>query len=45
MDGKIEEQLDLLNQVYPVLVDLAVNWSFKLLGAVVVIIAGFMIGR
>jgi small conductance mechanosensitive channel len=45
MDGKIEEQLDLINQVYPVLVDLAVNWSFKLLGAVVVIIAGFMIGR
>ena len=45
MDGKLEEQLDLINQVYPVLVDLAVNWSFKLLGAVVVIIAGFMIGR
>ena len=45
MENEITEKLDLLNQVYQLLVDLAVNWSFKLVGAIFVIIAGFLVGR
>lgn len=45
MNEEIGESLDLINQVYQLLVDLAVNWSFKLVGAVIVLIAGFMVGR
>jgi small conductance mechanosensitive channel len=45
MTEEITEQMALLNQVYEVLVNLAVNWSFKLVGAVIVLIAGFLVGR
>jgi small conductance mechanosensitive channel len=45
MEQEITEQLDVINQVYQVLVDLAVNWSFKLVGAIIVVIAGFLVGR
>jgi len=45
MEEKLSSQIDLLNQVYQTLVNLAVNWSFKLVGAVIVVIAGFIIGR
>jgi len=45
MEGDTSDQLDVLNQVYQLLVDLAVNWSFKLIGALVVLAAGFMVGR
>lgn len=45
MQEEINEQLNLLNQVYELLIDLAVNWSFKLFGAMVVLCAGFVIGR
>jgi len=45
MEEEIGGQLDLINQVYQLLVDLAVNWSFKLVGALVVLAAGFMVGR
>ncbi len=45
MENEFAEQLDLLNQIYQVIVDLAVNYSFKLLGAVLVVIAGIWVGR
>ncbi len=45
MEEEFAEQLDLLNQIYQVIVDLAVNYSFKLLGAVLVVIAGIWVGR
>lgn len=45
MQQELNEQLDLINQVYELLIDLAVNWSFKLVGAVLVVIAGFIVGR
>ncbi len=45
MEEEFAEQLDLLNQIYQVIVDLAVNYSFKLLGAVRVVIAGIWVGR
>jgi small conductance mechanosensitive channel len=45
MDEELTEKLDLINQVYQLLVDLAVNWSFKLVGAILVLIAGFIVGR
>ena len=45
MQEEISEQLDLINQVYELLIDLAVNWSFKLVGALIVLIAGFIVGR
>jgi len=45
MEEELAGQLDLINRVYELLIDLAVNWSFKLLGALVVLIAGFMVGR
>lgn len=40
----MQEQIDLINQVYEILVNFAVNYSFQLLGAVVVLIAGFIVG-
>lgn len=45
MQEEINEQVNLINQVYELIIDLAVNWSFKLLGAMVVLCAGFIIGR
>ncbi len=45
MEEEFAEQLDLLSQIYQVVVDLAVNYSFKLLGAVLVIFAGIWVGR
>jgi len=45
MQEELNEQLDLINQVYELLIDLAVNCSFKLFGALVVLIAGFIVGR
>ena len=45
MQEELNEQLDLINQVYELLIDLAVNWSFKLVGALIVLIAGFIVGR
>lgn len=45
MEEELTEKLDLINQVYQLLVDLAVNWSFKLVGAIFVLIAGFIVGR
>jgi small conductance mechanosensitive channel len=40
----LEEQLDLVQQVYELIVNFAVTYSFQLLGAVVVLIAGFIVG-
>ncbi len=45
METELSQQMELLTQVYQLLVDLAVNWSFKLVGAVLVLIAGFIVGR
>ena len=45
MEEELADQLDLISEVYQLLVNLAVNWSFKLLGAVIVLIAGFIVGR
>ncbi len=41
----LEAQLDLLTHLYQVGIDYLVGYSFQILSAVVVIIAGFMIGR
>ena len=45
LQEELSGQLDLINQVYGVLVDLAVNYSFKLVGALIVLIAGIIVGR
>ena len=45
MKEELTEHVELLNDVYALLIDLAVNWSFKLIGAVLVLIAGFIVGR
>jgi len=40
----MEEQLDLVNEVYQLIVNFLVNYSFQLLGAVLVLILGFIVG-
>ena len=40
----MQEQLDPINQVYQIVINFSVNYSFQLLGAVLVLIAGFIIG-
>lgn len=40
----MEEQLDLVQQVYELIVNFAVTYSFQLLGAVVVLVVGFIVG-
>ena len=45
LDTQIQEQLTLLNHLYEVAIDYMVGYSFQLLGALVVIIAGFFIAR
>jgi small conductance mechanosensitive channel len=40
----VEEQLDLIQQVYELIVNFAVNYSFQLVGAILVLIAGFIVG-
>jgi len=45
LEAELKEQMNLVNQVYELLIELALNWSFKLLGAMVVIAAGFLVGR
>ncbi|MEM7366150.1 MAG: mechanosensitive ion channel family protein [Pseudomonadota bacterium] len=40
----MQEQLDLINQVYEIVINFAVNYSFQLFGALLVLIAGFIVG-
>lgn len=40
----MQEQLGLVEEVYSLIVNFAVTYSFQLLGAVVVLIAGFVVG-
>ena len=40
----MQEQLDPINQVYQIVINFSVNYSFQLLGAVLVLMAGFIIG-
>jgi small conductance mechanosensitive channel len=40
----VEEQLDLVQQVYELIVNFAVTYSFQLLGAAVVLVVGFIVG-
>lgn len=40
----MEEQLGLVQEIYSLVVNFAVTYSFQLLGAVVVLIAGFIVG-
>ena len=40
----MEEQLDLVTEVYQLIVNFLVNYSFQLLGAVLVLVLGFIVG-
>ncbi len=40
----MEEQLDLVQQVYELVVNFAVTYSFQLFGALLVVIAGYIVG-
>jgi len=40
----MQEQLDLIEQVYELIVNFVVAYSFQLLGAVLVLILGFLVG-
>ncbi len=40
----MEEQLDLVAEVYQLIVNFLVNYSFQLLGAVLVLVLGFIVG-
>ncbi len=41
---KVEEQIDLAQQVYQLVVNFLVTYSFQILGAIIVLIAGFIVG-
>jgi len=45
MDEKIAQQFDFITQIYQVALDYLVGYSFQLFGAVLVVIAGFIVGR
>ena len=40
----MQEQIDLIQQVYELIVNFVVAYSFQLLGAVLVLIFGFVVG-
>ncbi|TNF81448.1 MAG: mechanosensitive ion channel family protein [Gammaproteobacteria bacterium] len=40
----MEEQLDMVEEVYQLIVNFLVNYSFQLLGAVLVLVLGFVVG-
>ena len=40
----MEEQLDMVEEVYQLIVNFLVNYSFQLLGAVLVLALGFIVG-
>jgi small conductance mechanosensitive channel len=42
---QVEQQLELVQQIYQTLVDFLVGYSFQILGAIIVVIAGFLVGR
>ena len=42
---QIDGQLTLINEIYTVIIDYVVGYSFQLFGAVLVIIAGFIVSR
>ena len=41
---KMQEQLDLVGQVYQLVVNFLVSYSFQLIGAILVLIGGFIVG-
>ena len=41
---KMQEQLDLVGQVYQLVVNFLVSYSFQLVGAILVLIGGFLVG-
>ncbi|MEM9622164.1 MAG: mechanosensitive ion channel family protein [Pseudomonadota bacterium] len=45
MDERITQQFDFITQIYQVALDYLVGYSFQLFGAVLVIIAGLIVGR
>ena len=45
MEDNVEQQLELVQQIYQTLVDFLVGYSFQILGAIIVVIAGFLVGR
>jgi small conductance mechanosensitive channel len=45
MDDDVGQQLELVTQIYQTLVDFLVGYSFQILGAIIVVIAGFVVGR
>jgi small conductance mechanosensitive channel len=44
MEITVEKELELAQQAYDVIVNFVVNYSFQLIGAVIILIAGFVIG-
>lgn len=45
MQNQLAAPLDLVTTAYEILTELAINWSFKLVGAAVMLLAGFMVAR
>ena len=44
MEMTVEKELELAQQAYDVIVNFVVNYSFQLIGAVIILIAGFVVG-
>ena len=44
MEIAVEKELELAQQAYDVIVNFVVNYSFQLIGAVIILIAGFVVG-
>ena len=45
MNDDVGQQLELVTQIYQTLVDFLIGYSFQILGAIIVVIAGFIVGR
>lgn len=43
--GDLQDQVNLIQQVYQVAINFMVGYSFQILGAILVIVAGFLVGR
>jgi small conductance mechanosensitive channel len=45
VDEQLSEQFDFIQQIYQVAINFLVGYSFQILGAILVIAAGFLVGR
>ena len=45
LDNPVQEELEMIQQAYNVVVDFLINYSFQVVGAIVILIIGFFVSR